>query len=234
MKETVQKMPQRTVQKSFEQSLRSASPYAPLLRPRSDYHKGCTGKAHNNGSGGGGGGLAGQAAKNNKIVRRTSSSFSESSSSEVSTATHSDQSKNPKGGSNGQQPTRSTLQRAGSLRSTRAEGKSGPLPMPRVDSKPPWHHVYTTKLDALRSESDVRPSELAVSSTGPAMTTGRLRSRRKIIAVYWQHLYEKALAQKLYGGTYRRFVFDRKRDGGGAGAGDSDQVIWAGKSLRRD
>lgn len=195
-------MPQKNVQKSFEQSLRATSPFPALLRPRSDYHKGCTGKAHN-GHGGG---------TNNKIIRQTSSSLSDSSS-ELSVSTPSDRSKASdkkicRSLSQKDPKDHVPLQRQGSLRLSRQDRKS----LPQIDSKPPWHHVYTTKLDSLRSESDVKRNESSATTT---MATGRLmRSRRRTTAIYWQQLYDRAVGQKLYGGAYKRFVFEsNKKDG---------------------
>lgn len=174
--------------KSFEQSLRSASPFAPLLRPiKSEIHKGCTGKAHGCGT--------------RKNSRSTYSSLSDSSS-EVSPAPSVIVNKSVIKRTQSQRRAtintsceslpKATLTRANSLRSTKSNtGKT-------VDSKPPWHNVYTAKLTGIKSE---------VTNGGNVArneTPDRAKKPRKP-SVHWQELYDKAIDQKWYGGSYTRY-----------------------------
>lgn len=172
--------------KSFEQSLRSTSPFAPLLRPiRSEIHKGCTGKAHGCGT--------------RKNSRSTTSSLSDSSS-EVSPAlsVESEISKQrtvvrrKDGVSNSSESLPKGLQRNGSIRASVKRTKSV-----SVDSKPPWHNVYTAKLKGLNTDSEnhgVRKDSVP--------DKGKIVTRRP--SIKWQDLYDRAVNQKPFGGSYMR------------------------------
>lgn len=165
-------------QKSFEQSLRSDSPYAPLLRPiKSEIHKGCTGKAHGCGT--------------RKNSRSTLSSLSDSSSeiSPVPSEDHAAEKRTPKRTQSFNRPRDRSCTPSGGAAARPGNGKTG------SDSKPPWHNVYTAKLGALKGgEADrfVLPHE-------------RTKKTRKI-GVHWQDLYERSIGQKVYGGTYLRLT----------------------------
>lgn len=165
-------------QKSFEQSLRSASPYAPLLRPiKSEIHKGCTGKAHGCGT--------------RKNSRSTLSSLSDSSS-EISPVHSEDvplsREKRPVKRTqsfNGPRDRSSTPTTTKQL-----NGKAA-----GSDSKPPWHNVYTAKLGALKAgDSDKFVLHHERNKKKAARRNG----------VHWHELYERSMDQKLYGGTYLR------------------------------
>lgn len=180
--------------KSFEQSLRSASTFAPLLRPiKSEIHKGCTGKAHGCGT--------------RKNIRTTYSSLSDSSS-DVSPAPSVERGSSEKRTtvSRKKDPDTTTttsceslpkgVQRNDSIKSNKSNSRKG------SDSKPPWHNVYTAKLTGLKVEPER-------SAEAPDRTTIR-KTRR--IAIHWQDLYEKALNQKLYGGQYIQYSYVAKPD----------------------
>lgn len=195
--------------KSFEQSLRSASPFAPLLRPiKSEIHKGCTGRAHGCGT--------------RKNSRSTYSSLSDSSS-EVSPAPSvvskgvrrtTSMRKEALNTSNESLP-KASLVRANSLRSTKSTGKSS-----LVDSKPPWHNVYTAKLTGIKADADRNGSVVRNE------TPDRAKKPRKP-ATHWQELYDRANNQKLYGGSYLR-CSDSQNDAKSASPAD-DQVKASSK-----
>lgn len=172
--------------KSFEQSLRSASPFAPLLRPnRNEIHKGCTGKAHGCGT-----------------PKSRSYSSQSDSSSEVSPAPSVERQmprkfstshkKKESTDNSCESLTRGGLQRRDSLRSNKSNSNDK-----GVDSKPPWHNVYTAKLSGLKS---MEPGIRRVSTTNVDRSKKIFRNP----SVLWPDLYERAKNQKLYGGSYLR------------------------------
>lgn len=167
--------------KSFEQSLRSASAFAPLLRPiKSEIHKGCTGKAHGCGT--------------RKNSRSTYSSISDSSS-EVSPAPSVERDygkraarKEPDNTSCESLPRR--VQRNDSIKSNKSHRKAS------TETKPPWHNVYTAKLSGLKVDS----GRIETPDRRPPKTTRKP-------PIQWQDLYEKAINQKLYGGLLMRYSY---------------------------
>lgn len=167
--------------KSFEQSLRSASPFAPLLRPiKSEIHKGCTGKAHGCGT--------------RKNSRSTRSSVSDSSSEfSPGPSVERESAQRIIGGRLGSNESlQKGLRRTESVKSNKSgsgSGKNG------VDSKPPWHNVYTAKLTGLADGGLPRIEA----------TERVIKKIPRKVSIHWQDLYAKALAQKQYGGTYIRY-----------------------------
>lgn len=171
-------------QKSFEQSLRSASPYSPLLRPiKSEIHKGCTGRAHGCGT--------------RKNSRSTSSDTSSEVSGVRSEVTHSN-SVPRRTQSFNRQKEKSTTSDESSLMlksPVRMTQKNGTC----TDPKPPWHNVYTAKLTGLKGiENDRCGFQTEIRD--------RVKKTRRV-CVHWQELYEKCNNQKVYGGSYGRYTF---------------------------
>lgn len=176
-------------QKSFEHSLRSASPYAPLLRPiKSEIHKGCTGRAHGCGT--------------RKNSRSTYSSLSDSSSEASGVrieATHSSSLPRRTQSFNKQKDKSTTSDESSAVLKSPVKIGTKPRNGNVTDSKPPWHNVYTAKLTGLKgNETDRCGSQNE--------NRDRVKKTKKV-SVHWQELYEKCNNQKVYGGSYGRYTF---------------------------
>lgn len=207
-------------QKSFEQSLRSVSPYAPLLRPiKSEIHKGCTGKAHGCGTRKNSTYSSSLSDSSSEVspahsvsssghhhnglpLRRTSSiskprnnrrEKSDTSCESVVTTAAAITSPSQTGN---QSARRDKLPRLTAPKQDKRNGKS-------IDVKPPWHNVYTAKLTALNGGVAT-----AAAASGSPRTENHDRVKRtRKSPTSWQEVYEKSYSQKLYGGTYLRDTF---------------------------
>lgn len=168
--------------KSFEQSLRSASPFAALLKPmKNEIHKCCTGKAHGCGT--------------RKNSRSTYSSVSDSGSEVSPTQSVERESVKRTVGQKREKVNTSCeslpkgLQRKDSIKSLKSNKPT--------DSKPPWHNVYTAKLTTLKV--DVGRGGGGAHNENPDRVNKRVTRKSSI---HWQELYENAKNQKVYGGLY--------------------------------
>lgn len=164
------------LQRSFEQSLRTTSPYPPLLHPmRSEIHKGCTGKAHGCGT------PKNQATTNHGGGRRTSSqSFRKNSFSSETVSDCSSEFSSPNSVSDSTTTTTTTTTNGRGSRSLSKGVQSQSPQIPPVDrrlSRTPSVRRHRLLSDGSRGEGETIDDNLSGTGKQSPLVRGALTSR---------------------------------------------------------